>query len=400
MTATLAGLVIGDRVWLFPAIMIAAAGIALAVLLNRRRLREKHIGPILRMVGWTLLALCLVNPLWSGTRPRAGANVFAVVADISRSHLVSADGSERTRSVEFAEQLKQGEQGEPAGWLRQLEQDFELRRYTVSDRLQQVERFDPLEFNGTASNLRSSLLQLKRRYEGQPLAGIILLSDGIATDETVSLDELRGMAPIYPIVPRQGIQQPDAAVGLWTVTQTAFDDAPVTIQVQPVVDNQPTGKIEVTLLDGDGVPLETQSKSVSDPAPLKFRHRPTAGGTVFYTLRADLRTDAGEVISEATDVNNQQLLAVERSTMPRRILYVSGRPNWDFKFLRRALQSDPQLKLVALLRIARKEAKFDFRGREGDRTNSLFRGFENGDKEVAEEYDEPVLVRINTDEDE
>ncbi len=400
MTTTFAGLVIGDRAWLFPAIAIVAVGIAIALLLNRQRLRQAPVGPILRIVGWTMLTLCLVNPLWSSSRPRSGANVVAVVTDTSRSHLVSADGSERTRSEAFIETLKQGEKAEPVGWLRQLEQDFELRRYSVSDRLQQVERFDPIEFNGTASSLRTAVLQLKRRYEGQPLAGVILLSDGIATDETVSLDDLKGMAPIYPVVPPRAIQQPDAAVGSWSVTQTAFDDAPVTIQAQPTIENHPSGKIEVTLIDHDGVPVETQSRSVSDPSPLKFRHRPKEAGTVFYTLRTELKTDDGEVVQEATDVNNQQLLAVERSTMPRRILYVSGRPNWDFKFLKRAIQSDPQLKLVALVRIARKEAKFDFRGREGERTNSLFRGFENGDKEVAEEYDEPVLVRINTDEDE
>ena len=95
-------------------------------------------------------------------------------------------------------------------------------------------------------------------------------------------------------------------------------------------------------------------------------------------------------------VNNAQLIAVERGTTPRRILYVSGRPNWDFKFLRRAVESDPLLEMVALIRIARKEAKFDFRGRDGESSNSLFRGFDKADPETVEEYDEPVLVRLNT----
>ena len=33
---------------------------------------------------------------------------------------------------------------------------------------------------------------------------------------------------------------------------------------------------------------------------------------------------------------------------PFRILYVSGRPNWEFKFLRRALQEEDELDLVGL----------------------------------------------------
>ena len=56
--------------------------------------------------------------------------------------------------------------------------------------------------------------------------------------------------------------------------------------------------------------------------------------------------------------------------------------------------------MVALIRIARKEAKFDFRGREGESSNSLFRGFDRADPETVEEYDEPVLVRVGTKDDE
>ncbi len=50
-----------------------------------------------------------------------------------------------------------------------------------------------------------------------------------------------------------------------------------------------------------------------------------------------------------------------------------------------------------MIRIAKKEAKFDFRGRSGERSNSLFRGFDPKEQEIVEEYDEPVLVRVGTD---
>ncbi|MFM7056704.1 MAG: glutamine amidotransferase, partial [Planctomycetota bacterium] len=64
--------------------------------------------------------------------------------------------------------------------------------------------------------------------------------------------------------------------------------------------------------------------------------------------------------------------------------------------LRRAVESDQQLQMTGLIRIARREAKFDFRGREGETSNSLFRGFDRADPDTVEEYDEPVLVRLNT----
>jgi uncharacterized membrane protein len=46
------------------------------------------------------------------------------------------------------------------------------------------------------------------------------------------------------------------------------------------------------------------------------------------------------------------------------------------------------------VRIAKREPKFQFRDRDDD-SNPLFRGF-GADKEAAEQYDEPVLVRLGT----
>jgi len=87
---------------------------------------------------------------------------------------------------------------------------------------------------------------------------------------------------------------------------------------------------------------------------------------------------------------------VDRGEGPYRILYVTGRPNWEYKFLRRAISEDPHVQLVALLRVARREPKYDWRGRTGESSNPLYRGFDGTDEEQTEQYDQPVLVRLNT----
>ena len=51
---------------------------------------------------------------------------------------------------------------------------------------------------------------------------------------------------------------------------------------------------------------------------------------------------------------------------------------------------------MGLIRIALREPKFDFRGRGGETSNPLFRGFGNQAREDAERYDQPVLIRLNT----
>lgn len=393
--------VVGDRAWIWPAAATAAIGLLSIFWLNRHRLSTQWLGPLLRTIAWLLLATCLVNPLWSSSRPRSGANVLAIVADNSRSHLVSIDGTDQTRAAQFTDALKAGENPEPVGWIRRLSQDFELRRYTSADRLLQADRLDTVEFNGRASSLNAALRSLQQRYQGQPLAGILLLTDGNATDGLLDPELLKLLPPVYPVVPSAGQGLPDAAVGVWTVSQSAFDDAPVTLQVTPRIEGTTSGQVQVTLTDAAGNTIETQTRDVSVADPLKFRHRPTTAGTVFYQIAVQLLDAAGQSQQqEATLVNNTQLIAVDRSARPKRILYVSGRPNWDFKFLRRAVETDPLLSITGLIRIARKEAKFDFRGREGQTSNSLFRGFDKADPDTVEEYDEAVLIRLNVAENE
>ncbi len=94
---------------------------------------------------------------------------------------------------------------------------------------------------------------------------------------------------------------PTLPFGTYSVTQTAFDDAPVTIQVQPATVNVTSGQVAVTLLDAEGTPIETQTRDVNDPSPLKFRHRPTQAALVFYTLKVGLKDATGaDVTTEAT----------------------------------------------------------------------------------------------------
>jgi uncharacterized membrane protein len=92
--------------------------------------------------------------------------------------------------------------------------------------------------------------------------------------------------------------------------------------------------------------------------------------------------------------NNHRHVAVDRTMGPYRILYLSGRPNWEYKFLQRALSQDAELALTALVRIAKKQPKFSFRSKGTEDTNPLFSGFEDISQEEKEKYDEPVFARL------
>ena len=110
---------------------------------------------------------------------------------------------------------------------------------------------------------------------------------------------------------------------------------------------------------------------------VKFEVKPEALGVSFYTVEVGQAEQPEDEATEeeATMANNRRIVAVERRREPYRILYVAGRPNWEYKFLKRALEDDPQVDLVGLIRIAKREPKFVFLGREGESSNPLFKGF-------------------------
>ena len=187
------------------------------------------------------------------------------------------------------------------------------------------------------------------------------------------------------------------------MSQTNFEAAPVTITA--TVEGRSVGSKEVSLRVLNEAGEEVERRRVErlldgEPSVQRFLLKPEKSGISFFTVQVFLNGEeklgeSDKASQEATLANNRRIVTVDRGGGPFRVLYLGGRPNWEFKFLRRALDEDDEVKLVGLLRVAKKEPKFTFQDRGGERTNPLFRGFGDKDDE-AEQYDQPVLVRLGT----
>ena len=360
----------------------------------RLPLRLKVAGITLKTLGIALLCFCLLEPQWVREKTVPKANIIAVLADNSQGMTIRDADSTTSRAEEMAEALKLI----PGGWQEALDENFVIRRYTFDTRRRPTSEFDSLDFKGRASSLIGSTRELGELFSGRPLAGILLFSDGNATDGTVEdLDSLGTLPPVYPVV--MGTESVIRDISITNLVQVAspFEDAPVTIHCNLMA----TGfgfddPIEVRLFDPDGTVIETQSPVAAESMNLKFEVKPEALGVSFYTVEAGQvqPPDGQPVEPEATLANNRRIIAVERRREPYRILYVAGRPNWEYKFLKRALDDDPQVDLVGLIRIAKREPKFVFLGRGGESSNPLFKGF-GGDDDEGERYDKPILKRLN-----
>ena len=352
----------------------------------------------LKIVGIAALVLCLLEPLLNKQRAKPGSNYFVVVADNSQGLQIHDRGQAQSRG----QQMKKLLADSAAEWQPNLAETFQVRRYSFDARLQPVPDFGELDFNGSASALNTALRNIAERYRGQPLAGVLLFTDGNATDSGVPID-FAGLPPIHPIVARSDDVPRDISVQRITVSQTAFEDAPVTIQADVAADGYSREEIVAELIDASGKKIEEQKQRADrgdQTLAFRFRLKPQERGLNFYQVRALSReaqknpTNTAQA-AEATLANNSRAAVVDRGRGPSRVLYVSGRPNWEFKFLNRALADDEHVQLVALIRIAKREPKFEFLGRRGETVNPLFRGFGQTNEDM-ERYDQPVLVRLNT----
>ena len=398
-----AALLISGRDWLWPAIALLAAGFGLVMWTYRRESADASVRAVcaaLKALGLLLLAACLLEPLWTGQRARPGANLFVVLADNSQGMQIKDAGATEHRGAMLRKLLTEDKET----WLAKLTDTFQTRRYAFDSRLQSTRDFSELAFDGRGSAIGGALRTLADRYHGQPLAGILLFTDGNATDARDGKLDTTGLPPIYPVV--IGTDEPvkDIALQDVAVSQTSFEDAPVNIQANAVSGGYSGRSIVAQLLDANGKKTEEQSIRAPQDGellPFRFQLKPEKPGISFYRVRVGAKDELGqfdkpETSTEATLANNSRVMVVDRGKGPYRILYVAGRPTWEYKFLHRALDEDEQLQLVALIRIAKREPKFDFRGRKGETSNPLFRGFDNQSKEEVESYDQPVLVRLNT----
>ncbi len=351
----------------------------------------------LKVLGVLVLLLVLLEPLYIGRRAVSGANMFAVLADNSSGMNVRDRGVQRTRGEILADVLDPADND----FLPVLAEDFELRRYMFDSRIRRTLDFTDLAFDGTSSAVSSALTAVVERCRNRQLAGILLMTDGNATDIEEKLELPADMCPVYPVVIGGDEPPRDIAVSEITVNQTAFEDSPVIICADIEANGYEGRTVDVELTDSTGDSVERRQLKIEQDEQkqtLRFRLRPERPGVLFYHLSAaEAVADANAATeTEATSANNHRTIAVDRGAGPYRILYVSGRPNWEYKFLRRALAGDEQIQLVGLLRAARREPKYDWRGRSGESSNPLYRGFDNQQQEETEQYDQPVLVRLNT----
>ena len=99
----------GSPQWMTVALAFSAVAAILILWSYSRAATKRSVkvpAALLKALAFAALAVCLLEPLLAGTRPRRGANAFVILADNSQSLLIRDDGDARTRGERLRDGLE------------------------------------------------------------------------------------------------------------------------------------------------------------------------------------------------------------------------------------------------------------------------------------------------------
>jgi uncharacterized membrane protein len=353
----------------------------------------RHFGPdprrraaltTLRFFTLLLLVVFLMRPVASRSEPGGRDAVVPILVDASRSMSIEDAGGQPR--IEHARALLSGE------LLPVLEQDFTVYVLAFGDGVAET-AVDDIAATARRSDLAGALADVRERYRGRPVAGILLLSDGGDTSGAAeaALAAESAAAPIFAM----GIGSPTAGqdrevTGL-TAAETVLDDSRVELAVSAVSHGDGGSPFELRLLE-NGRPIEVRRVTpAGDGVPVRaiFHASPPRGAATVYTV--EIPVGASERVPE----NNARSVLVRPPDRPRRVLLVEGAPGFEHAFIKRALAQDPGLEVDAAVRHGRNEQGQNtfYIQAATDRGRPLESGFPTRREELFV-YDAVVLANV------
>jgi len=290
---------------------------------------------MLAVVIWVLL-----QPALSIEQLRAGENAVALVLDHSAS---MAYGDAESR-------LGQAMRGLNSPLAQDNAVNLSVQHYELADRARPVDNFLESAPGGASTSIAASLTDVLREARFSPLAAIVFASDGADTSGGLSpadLEEIAGFGvPIHTIGVGREIVPEDIELTDVTLPDKALPGSTITARVS--IRHDAPGSTRVKVYDGDDL-LES--------LPVELR----PGTTITTTLvdielaapgHHQLRFHVDGIPGEQELRNNSRSTLVTVADQSYRILYYEGEPRWEYKFMRRALADEEDIKIATLLRVS------------------------------------------------
>jgi uncharacterized membrane protein len=310
-----------------------------------KRLLATLLG-LLRLVFLAALGWCLLLPVLRSVERERLKTRFLIALDTSGSMSLKATKATASRWETAAKIL-----GQP--WRDAVAAKAEVNLFTFDKTLSpplppgEAASAQP---QGTSTALKDSIARLVQRYRGQPVAGVLLLSDGLdSQDSAPGWPDIEWPGPVFTVQ----LEPPDA----WEIAgdlRVESIDTPRRVvtgwesKLTAVVGGQGTkGEMVGAQLFLDGQLLEEQPVLIPDEGgarEVSYLLQHPAPGTFNYTVRVPVLP--GEVATN----DNEYAVTVQVVDKRNRLLYVEGIPRWESKYLNRVLQGLRDMASISFLR--------------------------------------------------
>ena len=330
----------------WPVWLLVTLGVAGAVLIAVSLLRQRHLNLWRRLAIGTLqtllLAVALVilwRPVLLVERVKDRENVVAVVMDASAS-MAHGEG-EQSRLQESVNALQSGP-------LDSLRKSFGVRLFSFSGQVESLKQLAEVPPPGPQTRIGDALYAVMQTGATTPLSGIVLISDGAENGNTLGEEKLAALANLGVPVHTVGVGPEKTTNDLELDSVTLAEEAAPgeVLNAEVSIRHDAKGKTRVRVYDGDKLLASSEVQLSSDAGVTTHSIAVPAGEPGVRDLRFTLDPLPGE----RNTINNTRTHVLDVNPKRRNILYIEGEPRWEYKFIRRAAETDTSLRIASLVR--------------------------------------------------
>ncbi|MEY4110520.1 MAG: hypothetical protein RLZZ46_875 [Bacteroidota bacterium] len=277
-----------------------------------------------RFFGLTILILLLTEPLIRTSATVYEKPIVAVLADNSRSIMLSANAQKDSLAL--------------SNILKQLPSDLadkaDVRIFSLGEGLSAWT--DSSRFNGKVSDIAYSLDQVSSAFGGLNLAAVLLLSDGLYNRGEDPVNAVRRVkAPVFTVPLGDTIVRNDVILSDVRHNRTAYTGNDFPLQIGIDVNGFAGRKIKLTVTEDNKIlaSAELTAKTSKQYLSLALSIRAQKKGIHAYKVMAEILE--GEFSVE----NNAKTVYVEVIDSKQKILFLAKGPHPDIAVMRKMLES-------------------------------------------------------------
>ena len=305
--------------------------------------RKKTLLLSLRIVALFSLFLLLSEPILTIARRFVQEPVVAILLDTSKS--MNLKGTQASRKEELGNLLK-------SDLLEKLTSKSELEIYGFADTIFPLNlKGDYPDSLGKATSIGEATKSVEEKLKDKNLRGILILSDGANNlgEDPIFVARSKNI-PVYTCGIGEYAPPKDIAIERIVYNDIGYVDNKIPIQVDISHHGFDKLKTPVSIKKisrGGGKETLTQKNLTLSTSggtqTLEFEITPQEEGIHQYELTVPQQEE--ELVRE----NNRRIFSIKVLKSKIKVLVVTGSLNWEYTFLKRALEKDKNIELKSLV---------------------------------------------------